>query len=162
MMRTTRRRTKFIVLILSLVAAAAGGDALRAQEPQAQQKLLSLQLTPVLVTVLRLPNWVALSEGIYTKNGLDVDQCVPAGDVRDLKRILGVDTPSEYRCKPGRAQSPVTIGGGLPGSFMSAFETGTARPRSVILATVQNRTNYVMIARKDITRPEQLRGKTIG
>ena len=160
---------RLILLVLSLLVVAAGGGPIRAQEEQAQQEPAqqgsAILIVPGLVTVLRVPNWVALSEGLYKKNGLNIDQCVPPGDVRDLKRILGVDAPVEYRCKPGAPRGPITIAGGLPTSFMAQFQvnsSGKVPPKQIILATVQNRTNYVMIARKDITRPEQLHGKTIG
>ncbi len=148
-----------------LLALTSGLGLASAQEQDKPKDLIPLHVAPGLVSILRMPNWVALSEGIYRKNGLDVDQCVPAGDVNDLKRILGVDAPMEYRCKPGAPRSPITIAGGLPTTFMAYFQTNngtTLRGRQVIIATVQNRTNYVMIARSDIKRPEELRGKRIG
>jgi hypothetical protein len=65
-------------------------------------------------------NWVSLNEGIYKKNGLDVDQCMPAGDVTDIKEALGIEVPMEYRCKPGGAQSPIGLSGGQP-AFLGQF-----------------------------------------
>jgi hypothetical protein len=106
-------------------------------------------------------NWVAFNENIYRKNGLDVDQCMPQSDVDNLKEDLGIDAPMEYRCKPGGPASPIGLSGGQP-TFMSHFQTANKNPRKrVILATLQDRTNYVIFARKDITSPEQLHGKRL-
>jgi ABC-type nitrate/sulfonate/bicarbonate transport system substrate-binding protein len=152
---------KLILVVLVLVVAAAIGNA---NAGQAQQQLLPLRIIPGGVLISRVLNWVALNEGIYKKNGLDVDQCVPQNDVSSLKSIAGIDAPMEYRCKPGGAPSPITIAGGMPVSFMSQFEindAGTVPAKRLILATVQDRTNSPLIARKDIILPEQLRGKRI-
>ena len=155
---------RLILLVLSLVVMAAGGDAIMAHAQQAQQpQLLPVRVAPLgIVTIHRVVNLVAENEGIYRKNGLDVDQCVSLGDVKDLKRILGIDAPTQYRCKPDRAPAPITIGGGMP-SFLNQFLANSPRTevKRVILATVQDRTDYALIARKDITVPEQLRGKRI-
>lgn len=157
MSTVSTRRIALGIAFAGLAAATAVTQAW-----QAPPALIKLRVTPALVTVLRVPNWVAASEGIYRKHGLDVTQCVPPNDVRDLKRILNVDAPMEHRCTD-TAPSPFTIAGGLPTSFMSQFQSAVApRPRTVILATVQNRTNYTLVARKGITAPEQLRGKRIG
>jgi len=159
-MRTTWLRSGTSIVALALAGAAGLGATAAAR--QAQPDLIKVRVTPALVTILRVPNWVAASEGIYRRNGLDVEQCVPPNDVRDVKRILDVDVPMKHRCTDN-APSPFTIAGGLPTSFMSQFQSAVPpRPRTVILATVQNRTNYTLVARKDITAPEQLRGKRIG
>src|ERR1044071_6798370 len=118
------RRLAILTLVLSPVFASR--TAMHAQ--QAQQKLLPLRLTPGLVSILRMVNWVALNEGIYLKNGLDVDQCMPQGDVDDLKRLLGIEAPTAYRCKPGGPPPPIGLSGGQP-AFVSHFETNNASPR---------------------------------
>jgi len=149
------------LLILILMVTCAGGVAITGHAQQSPQSLLPLRLTPGLVSVLRMINWVALNEGIYKKNGLDVDQCMPQGDVEDLKQIAGIEAPTQYRCKPGGAPSPIGLSGGQP-AFLAHFQTSnTSRRKRVILATLQDRTNYVIFARKDITVPEQLRGKRL-
>lgn len=147
------------LLVLGYVVVAAGGVAMTVHARQAQNNLLPLRLTPGLVSILRMVNWVALNEGIYRKNGLDVDQCMPQGDVDDLKDILRIEAPTQYRCNPGGAPSPIGLSGGQP-TFLSHFQIRNPAPRKrVILATLQDRTNYVIFARKDITVPEQLKGK---
>ena len=93
---------RVILLLVVGVLVVAGGLLFAAQ---AQQDLLPLRLTPGLVSILRMINWVALNEGIYKKNGLDVDQCMPAGDVTDIKEATGIEVPLEYRCKPGGART---------------------------------------------------------
>jgi len=147
--------------LTSIVAVVLAGSAIHGHAQQAQQDLIPLRLTPGLVSILRMINWVALDQGIYRKNGLDVDQCMPQGDVEDLKRILGIEAPAQYRCKPGGSPSPIGLSGGQP-AFLAHFETSNPAPRKrVILATLQDRTNYVIFAKKDITLPEQLRGKRL-
>jgi ABC-type nitrate/sulfonate/bicarbonate transport system substrate-binding protein len=157
--------------------ATSLGSAIPGQAQQQQQQLLPLRINPIArVTILRILNWVALDEGIYKKNGLDVDQCLASDDTDDgmsvggglsvaneLKTITGSEhVPLAYRCKPGRPPAPITVGGGMPVAFMSQFLVDKpAKRRKIIIATVQDRTNYVLIARKDITQPEQLRGKRI-
>ena len=149
---------RIISLLVVGTLVVAGGLSFAAQ---AQQDLLPLRLTPGLVSILRMINWVALNEGIYKKNGLDVDQCMPAGDVKDIKEATGIEVPMEYRCKPGGAQSPIGLSGGQP-AFLGHFQTSNPNPRKrVILATLQNRTNYQIFARKDIIYPEQLKGKRL-
>ena len=149
------RRTLSLLVVILVVAS---GLLYAAQAPQ---DLIPLRVTPGLVSILRMINWVSLNEGIYKKNGLDVDQCMPAGDVTDIKEALGIEVPMEYRCKPGGAQSPIGLSGGQP-TFLGQFQTGNANPRKrVILATLQNRTNYQIFARKDIVYPEQLKGKRL-
>jgi len=110
------------LLILILVVTCAGGVAIAGHAQQSPQNLLPLRLTPGLVSILRMVNWVALNEGIYKKNGLDVDQCMPQGDVEDLKQIAGIEAPTQYRCKPGGAPSPIGLSGGQP-AFMAHFRT---------------------------------------
>jgi ABC-type nitrate/sulfonate/bicarbonate transport system substrate-binding protein len=145
------------VLIASVLVVSQLSTHAQAPQP----KLLPLRLTPGLVSILRMVNWVALNEGIYLKNGLDVDQCMPQGDVTDLKRLLNIEAPTAYRCKPGGPPSPIGLSGGQP-AFLSHFETNNSSPRKrVILATLQDRTNYTIFASKDITAPEQLRGKRL-
>jgi ABC-type nitrate/sulfonate/bicarbonate transport system substrate-binding protein len=104
-----------------------------------------------------------MNEGIFRKNGLDVDVCVSQGDVNDLKRIVGIEAPTAYRCKPNRRPAPIVISGGEGMPFVRRFEANSQPDGRdwVTLATFQNRTNYTLIARKDITQPEQLRGKRI-
>jgi ABC-type nitrate/sulfonate/bicarbonate transport system substrate-binding protein len=149
-----------LILTLISIAALAGG-AIYGRAQRAPQNLLPLRLTPSLVSILRMINWVALNEGIYRKNGLDVDQCMPQNDVDELKEALRIDAPTQYRCKPNGPASPIGLSGGQP-AFMGHFASNNPTPRKrVILATIQDRTNYVMFARKDITVPEQLRGKRL-
>ena len=143
-------------LLMGIVVA---GLCVQAQQPP--QNLLPLRLTPSLVSILRMVNWVAFDENIYRKNGLDVDQCMPQSDVDNLKEVLGIEAPTQYRCKPGGAPSPIGLSGGQP-TFMAHFQAANPTPRKrVILATLQDRTNYVIFARKEITAPEQLKGKRL-
>jgi NitT/TauT family transport system substrate-binding protein len=150
------------LIALVLIIAVVAGVSINAYAQRPQQDLIPLRLTPGLVSILRMVNWVALNEGVYLKNGLNVDQCMPQGDVDDLKEILGVDAPTQYRCKPGGLPSPIGLSGGQP-TFMGHFENRGSEPRAkrVILATLQDRTNYVIFAKPEISVPEQLRGKRL-
>src|SRR4051794_9434573 len=98
-MRSAWLKSRMLVLSLSIMAALCGSAVTSsAQAPQPPKDMMKLSLSPGLVSIIRVPNWVAASEGLYKKNGLDMYQCVGKGDVDSLKKIANVDVPMDVRC----------------------------------------------------------------
>jgi len=170
-MRVVKLLESSILRIKSRSAVAAIALLVLTASGLPAQQLLPLRITTGTITIMRMIQWVAYEEGIYKKNGLDVDQCIPQGTVNDMKRILNVTSPAQYTCKPGGARSPFSLSGGTPAFLSQAVDPATLAKnriraegdpvKSVNLASVQERTDYVLFARKDITLPEQLKGKRI-
>ncbi len=109
------------------------------------------------VSLTKLPFIVAADNGIYERNGLKVDQFITpsaAAAVRDS----GVVVPSQY-IRSG-VIGDINIGGGSP-TMVRMTSVATA-PHRVILATTDNVSRFHLIARADIARPEDLKGKRIG
>ena len=101
---------------------------------------------------------VAADEGIYKKNGLDV-QLFLTQTTSDGANRSGIQVPPQYLGKSDPS-APITIGGG--GVEIVTMVTNARAQKRVILATTDDMANYSLIARKDITKPEQLKGKRIG
>src|SRR5205085_1403937 len=128
-------------------------------------------------------SWVALNEGIYKKNGLEVDQCHTAV-TKDELIALGIKPPADmYICPPKAAapppapttatvagampaflgnslSDPIVMGGGFP-SVMGQVINPQGEKRTIILST-SNVTGWPIYTRKGITTPEQLKGGRIG
>jgi ABC-type nitrate/sulfonate/bicarbonate transport system substrate-binding protein len=170
-------------LVFLLIALIVFGNA---RSGLAQQALLPMHLEVGPLSMLRMPHWVALSEGIYKKNGLDVDECHTPVTLDEL-RALGIQPPTQYTCARGGAataappptapnaggapdttpaflsntvRDPITMAGGFP-TFLGQVLNPQQAKRKMILST-SNVTGWPIFARKDITSPEQLKGKRIG
>ena len=138
-----------VVLLLIGAGAAIPGFA---------QDVLPLRLSIVTPWHSKLIVWVAENEGLYRKNGLQVEIFTPPNSAEDFKRVTGIEVPSRYVRQT--AHSPVTIGGGTPGIVRTAAD---ARAKSrLIITSADNWANWSILSRQDITRPEQLKGKRLG
>jgi ABC-type nitrate/sulfonate/bicarbonate transport system substrate-binding protein len=149
------RRVHFRVTTLFLVAIvlmAGPCTQLRAQD------LLPLRLGIVTPWHSKLIVWVAQNEGLYAKNGLQVEIFTPPNSADDFRKVTGIEVPSQYVRQT--APSPVTIGGGTPGIIRSS--TDARARKTLIITSADNMANWSIIARQDITRPEQLKGKRLG
>jgi NitT/TauT family transport system substrate-binding protein len=92
----------------------------------------------------RLPHLVALEEGFFKQQGLDVESIV----VRNDSIILAALAAGEFNYVETGAPSPVTaIAKGLP---------------FVIVGGFRSRLDYTMIGRKGFSSPESLKGAVIG
>src|SRR3990172_10013932 len=125
-------------LFLLLIALVAGGAALPGY---AQQKLLPLRLDLVSISLNKLVNWVALEEGLYRKNGLDVQQFMPLDTVAEVKKFTGFEVPPQYIRAGGAGmvpdkRNPITIGGGSPN--IVAMVTNALAVKTVIILTTEN------------------------
>jgi len=143
-----------VALPLLWVALVAGGAAV----PARTQDVLPLRLSIVTPWHSKLIVWVAENEGLYRKNGLAVEIYTPPNSAEDFKQVTGIEVPSQYVRQT--ALSPVTIGGGTPGIVRRAAD---ARARKTLMITsADNMANWAILARQDITRPEQLKGMRLG
>lgn len=146
---------KRIVVVLLTALAASWAQP---RSGYAQQDLLPVHLTIVSVSPSKLVVWVAENEGLFKKNGLVVEHFIPPGSAEGFKKLTGIDVPAQYvRETPA---SPVTIGGGTPGIVRRGADA-KAKKRLIVLSA-DNMAKWPIFARKDITTPEQLKGKRIG
>jgi ABC-type nitrate/sulfonate/bicarbonate transport system substrate-binding protein len=126
--------------------------------PCRAQDALPLRLSIVTPWHSKLIVWVAQNEGLYRKNGLDVEIYTPPNAADNFKQVTGIQVPAQYvRQTP---LSPVTIGGGTPGIVRIGANPGARKTR--IITSADNIANWAILARQDITRPEQLQGKRLG
>src|ERR1700722_18750247 len=108
-------------LAFSLLVLAVFGDAPLGYAQQAQPEMLPLHLEVGPMSTLRMPSWVALGEGLYKKNGLDVDQCHPPVTPEQMK-VIGVTPPADmYICPPKKAAMPATGATPTASGAMPAF-----------------------------------------
>ena len=163
-MRTQRLR-KYRLTGMLLVCSALGAGL----PGYAQQNMLRLRLNVGTVSLNKLVNWVAYEEGLYRKNGLDVQQGMSREGAAEVKTLSGYDVPREFilgdagpysEAMMADGSNPISIGGGSPNIVRQVTQARTSR--SVIILTTENRTRWLIIARKDITKPEQLKGKRLG
>src|ERR1700728_4435768 len=94
MRRTWRKKhlLAFFSVALLVLGSTASTFTQQAQQSLAKRDdLLPLHIAVGPISLLRMPSWVALSEGIYKKNGLEVDQCQTRVTLDELK-ALGITT----------------------------------------------------------------------
>jgi NitT/TauT family transport system substrate-binding protein len=95
------------------------------------------------VSADQLPAWVAKESGIFQRNGLDVQLIFFTGGSTAILALVSGDVPVTQVSGPGLVSS------GLAGSD------------AVFVAGGMTSLNYVLMARADIKKPEQLRGGTV-
>jgi len=157
------------VLVVGMSVIPGRGQQGPESQQGASQGMLRLRLNVGTVSLNKLINWVAEEEGLYKKNGLDVQIGMSRQGAAEIKQINGYDVPSQYvlgdagpyaEAMMPNGQNPVSIGGGSP-NIIRQVTTARARP-PVIVLTTEDKTRWPISARKDITKPEQLKGKRIG
>jgi NitT/TauT family transport system substrate-binding protein len=123
----------------------------------AQQKLVPLRFD-VRVENYSLPYLVAYEAGIFKKNGIDLQPFIGEDKVRQNKRSGILISPERVGAVGKEAM--ISLGGLTPRILQAATEP---RPlKTVAIASNCDHTDWVLISRKDITKPEQLKGKRIG
>lgn len=135
----------FLAAALWLMSSATG------------QKPLTLKVQLGDVSINKVPFIIAHEEGLYRKYSLDVKLAL-------TRRAAGVVADSGVRVNPqyvsDQEDAEISIGGGTP-TIVSKTTNVRALDR-VILATTDPVVRWHIIARPEITRPEQLRGKRLG
>ncbi len=147
-----RNRVAMMAVLTGLIALAGVGA--RAQE------LTKVKVAMGDVSLNKLIFILAQEEGIYRKHGLEVEQFLTPGAAEVVRRS-GVIIPPEFIREPERGEVvQFRIGGGNP--MMIRRVTNARAPETVILATTDHQVRWQVMARKGITRPEELKGKRIG
>jgi ABC-type nitrate/sulfonate/bicarbonate transport system substrate-binding protein len=136
---------------LVLLTFATSGPALAQQ-----QQLIPLRVRLGDVAMQKTPFLVAYDEGIYKKNGLDVDQFISPGAAETVRRS-GVTVPSQYVRDDS---APISIGGGN-GVVYGRSRNARSQDR-VILASTAYIVHWQIMARPEFARLEQLKGKRLG
>ena len=111
------------------------------------------------VNVSNLPLMIALEEGIYQKNGLEVKQFVPPDTAEEVK-AYGVIVPAQY-ISPEGGRLPLAEGNGFSSIYTRATNASAPLDR-VIIATVEPVLRYHVVVQPEITRMEELKGKRLG
>jgi ABC-type nitrate/sulfonate/bicarbonate transport system substrate-binding protein len=126
---------------------------------RAQQLPLKVKVKLGDVSLNKLPFVIAYEEGIYTANGLEVEQQITDGAAAVARRN-GVVVPEKYILKKGAPDPPISIGGACP--TIVRYTTTPGTPESVILACTDHMVRSHLVSRGDITNPDQLKGKRLG
>jgi NitT/TauT family transport system substrate-binding protein len=130
----------------TLLAAAAAGSALVLGSATSQA-----QPTPLKMTLFGQPSvnndaiWMAFEKGFYQQEGLDVTY-----------RLFPSGTTAFQTFQTG--QGDIVMSGDLPSVQYFFRVKGDYRTVAVI---ERHAKGYVVVARKDITRPQDLAGKTV-
>src|SRR5689334_3893618 len=139
----------FRMFVLTLVAICTALQAV------AQQKI-PLQIALGDVEIQKVPFQIALDQGIYAKNGLDADVFYTTG-AADFAKRSGVSVPPTM---VKNDDAPILISGGTP--LTVGVATDIRNWDRVILATTDPIVHWNVIARPEIKRVEDLKGKRIG
>jgi ABC-type nitrate/sulfonate/bicarbonate transport system substrate-binding protein len=108
------------------------------------------------VDITKIVGVVVLEEGIFQKNGLAVDMWVTSGAAQ-IAEGNGIMVPKQY-VRTGQAD--VGIGGGTP--LVNSVATNVDSQDRVILGSLDHIVHWWIIAKPEITRVEDLKGKRIG
>jgi len=141
---------------IKLIGVAIGYLAALVLPAAAQEKPIHLRVSLGDVDITKILGVVALEEGIYRKNGLDVDQWVTTG-AAEVARGNGVLVPKQY-VRGGPAD--VGIGGGTP--LVVSVATNVEASDRVILGSLDHVVHWWVEAAPGIKRLEDLKGKRIG
>ena len=143
------------VLVLIIAAAILAASALPAP---AQQQPIRIRVSLGDVSLNKLIFVIAQEEGIYKKNGLEIEQYITPRAAGVVKNS-GVNIPPEY-VREFSEEPPISIGGGSP--FMVRSTTSARAPNRVIVASTDNTVRWHVIAQPEIKRLQDLKGKRIG
>ena len=144
------RRHKFSSMLLLMLFVSGTTSA--------ADNLIKLNLLLGDVSMNKLPFVLALDEGIYQRNGLEVTPMFTRGSAEIIRRS-GVNVPDEY-IVDGNTQTFIKIGGATP--TIVSLTTKTDKWDPVILGSTHRISRWFIVSRGDITTPEQLKGKRIG
>lgn len=145
------RLVRITGLLLALTAwLTAGEPAL------AQQQMIHLRVQLGDVDITKIVGVVAYEEGIYKKNGLDVEQFISQSAAAITKR-RGVTVPEQY---VRNTDAPIAIGGGMP--LMFSKTTNAMALDRVILASFDHVVHWHIMARPGLHKLEDLKGKRLG
>jgi NitT/TauT family transport system substrate-binding protein len=122
----------------------------------AQEKMIPLKVSLSDVDVTKIIAYIAADEGIYKKNGLEVDQAI-SPSAATVARRRGAAVPAQY---VRAIDAPIGLGGGSP--LVLAVATDALAGDRVILATLDHIVHWHIMARPEIKTVEDLKGKRLG
>lgn len=103
---------------------------------------------------------VAADNGIYKKHGLNIRQFITTEAANRIKRS-GVTVPPEFIGSGDRdGKAPISIGGGSP--LIVSMTTDARTTDRIIIATTDNSARFHIIAAKELTGVDDLKGKRLG
>jgi NitT/TauT family transport system substrate-binding protein len=142
----TKRENFFLRLLIACSCAGviAGFASLgRAAEATAPQALKKVVIGYSAISPSQAPAWIAHEAGIFRKYGLDVQLIFVESGSRTVQTLISGDVVAAQVAGPSVIQS------NLQGSGV------------VLIAGILNTMDYKLIVSRDITRPDQLKGKTV-
>ena len=145
-MKTKRENVflKFLLLACLGAGCIAGFASLgRAAEATGPQSLKKVVIVYSAISPSQAPAWIAHEAGIFRKYGLDVQLIFVESGSRTVQTLISGDVVAAQVAGPSVIQS------NLQGSGV------------VMIAGILNTMDYKLIVSRDITRPDQLKGKTV-
>lgn len=154
MNRNKQNRSWMIAMTaLFLLGGICGEGQTQSKIPE---QLIHLKVSLGDVDITKIVGAVALDEGLYRKNGLDVEQWVTLG-AAEVAAGNGITVPPQYT-RGGTAD--VGIGGGTP--LVVSVATNVDASDRVILGSLDHIVHWWIFANSEIKRLEDLKGKRIG
>jgi NitT/TauT family transport system substrate-binding protein len=134
------KRNRLAGLTAAIVAALLLGSFGASQAAEALKKVV---IGYSAISPNQAPAWVAQEAGIFRKNGLDVQLIFVESGTRLIQTLISGDVVAAQVAGPAAIQS------NLQGSGI------------VLIAGILNTLDYKLIVGRDITRPDQLKGKSM-
>jgi NitT/TauT family transport system substrate-binding protein len=132
------KHCKVIAAIVIAATVAFGYGSARAAEALKKVVIAYSSIAPH-----QAPAWVGLDAGIYRRNGLDVQLIYVESGSRTIQTLVSGDVVAAQSAGPAAIQS------NLQGSGV------------VLVAGILNTLDYKFMVAREITRPDQLKGKAV-
>jgi NitT/TauT family transport system substrate-binding protein len=136
--------TSRVVMVLAALAFLTEALSKSCVEGYAAASVPRIAISFAGINPRQTPLWIAQEQGLFAKNGVDADVIfIRTGPIQ----VAAVSSGATQLAYAG------------PASVLGAVAGGTDLR---VLASFTNRLTYTMIARPEIKRPEELRGKRFG
>ncbi|MBI3065441.1 MAG: ABC transporter substrate-binding protein [Deltaproteobacteria bacterium] len=144
-MEKTQKKALSYLIVSFLSGWLAGGEVFlaAAAESPAPQALKKVVIGYSAISPSQAPAWIAHEAGIFRKYGLDVQLIFVESGSRTVQTLISGDVVAAQVAGPSVIQS------NLQGSGV------------VLIAGILNTMDYKLIVSRDITRPDQLKGKIV-
>jgi NitT/TauT family transport system substrate-binding protein len=144
-MEKKQKKALSFLMVSFLLGWLVGGEVFlaAAAENPAPQALKKVVIGYSAISTSQAPAWVAHEAGIFRKYGLDVQLIFVESGSRTVQTLISGDVVAAQVAGPSVIQS------NLQGSGV------------VMIAGILNTMDYKLIVSRDITRPDQLKGKTV-
>jgi NitT/TauT family transport system substrate-binding protein len=144
-MEKTQKKALSFLMVSFLLGWLVGGEVFMAAaaESPAPQALKKVAIAYSAISTSQAPAWVAHEAGIFRKYGLDVQLIFVESGSRTVQTLISGDVVAAQVAGSSVIQS------NLQGSGV------------VLIAGILNTMDYKLIVSRDITRPDQLKGKVV-